>query len=183
MKLRTGFLTIAASTMLAVATAADAQLAGGLRAPTSKLDGAVGAQTFACFLSSAGRPVPGVNLDAPELMGEGLKVQTAADPWLTEAVEIAPASNLATLDTPEGPIWIVFDPATRACTLALQTSDAAGFRTAFIADAFEGDWKRKKDRSAHGFRYERRLAGLKFVSTFPDLPTGSQVFAVQTRTN
>jgi len=180
--LRVPILAIAAGSLL-LASTADAQIGGGIRVPETQLDGVMQAHTFGCFLASAGRPVPGINLDAPDLMGEGLHSQTSAEPWLVEAVEIETGSTLATLDTPEGPVWIVFDGKTRACTVALQRSDVEAFRSQFVEKAFDDDWDRKKDKTAAGFRYEMKLAGLKFVSAFPDVPAGSQVFVVDMRTN
>jgi hypothetical protein len=117
----------------------------GFRAPTDTVDAAVMAVTGACWLASAGRPVPGVNLPADGNAGEGIREHKSAPDWVRNASEAKGRSRFSTLANPEGEIWIRFDEATARCSVIVRPSDVNRFRAAFSDSLINGssEWTRE----------------------------------------
>lgn len=176
-----GLLACAA---LAVPSYALAQLAPGLKAPETKVEAIGQAHSLSCFLAVASRPVPGLNQDMPDNMGEGHFVEKAAPGWLASSVKFGAGTTFSRASSAEGDIWIAFDQASRRCTIAAETADPAAMRTALEQDTFSrGGWKKKKDKSAAGYHHQMALGGLKFLTTYPEIAPDSQVFVVQLATD
>jgi hypothetical protein len=116
----------------------DAQVVAGYQAPTDMVDGAVMAVTGACYLASAGRPVPGINTPAGGHAGEGVTERTSAPDWVSKASDAPGRSRFSTLKTPEGDIWIRFDEATSRCSVIARSTDVAKFRSALVESLAKG---------------------------------------------
>ncbi len=173
-----------AVTSVAVAPIAHAQIAPGIIEPATKVDGLLQSHIFACVLASSGRPVPGVNMVAPDLMGDGLSTADVAPDWFTKALTFDSAANFAKLETGDGDVWIAFEEDSRRCTIAAQTSHLTTMRSAFEEKAYtRGDWKKKKDRSAIGYLHQMKVGRIKFLSKYRNLGSDSQIFAVQVTTD
>lgn len=176
---RASIFLSAACVLVAGSSVTLAQLMPGFRAPDSKLDAVKMTHRTGCFLASANRPVPGINMDAGDLAGEGLTEKKQAPEWLASIQPISNQSRLATLDTPEGPIWITFDMDSGLCTIAVQTDDQAKFVEDYATELKnDKNWKRKKDKSNGGYYFQQKLAGLKFITKFPNVPNDAKVFLV-----
>jgi hypothetical protein len=77
--------------------------------------------------------------------GEGLKVEAVAPDWLVAVRPAVAGVRYATLATPEGPLWIVYDGMRHSCLVAARPSDASALSDVVTA-RLEGerDWKRSK---------------------------------------
>ena len=165
---------------LVVSPAASAQLAPGLRAPETKLDAISQAHSMSCFLAVAARPVPGLNLDMPDNMGEGHFVEESAPEWLSQSFEFESETNFSRAASDEGDIWIAFETESRTCTIATDAVDPATLQTAFENKAFASDdWKYKKSKSGQPAYHQMKLGGLTYRSEFPSMPADSSIFAVR----
>jgi hypothetical protein len=170
----------AACGLLWSAPQATAQIAPGLRAPETVADGIEQAHAMACFLAVAGRPFPGLNFDAPDLMGEGLRKADVGPDWLSASYPAVSGATLTTLTTGQSDVWIAFDAASARCIIAAQADDTAALREALAGELYAfGDWDRRRDRSAIGYHYRQRLAGLTFVSRFLEPATPANVIIVE----
>ena len=131
---RSIFVAMLSSAICAVGSA---QAMPGYRAPTDMVDGAVMAVTGACYLASAGRPVPGINTPAGGHAGEGITERTSAPDWVSKASDAPGRSKFSTLTTPEGDIWIRFDEATRKFRAAIMVPPDAPTPTVLSAPIFD----------------------------------------------
>ena len=141
--------------------AARAQIAPGFKVPESMAEAVDDAQSWACFLATAGNPVPGVNQPLLGMEGEGLKIEPAAPDWLTSARPAVPGVRYSTLETPDGPIWIVFDGARHSCLIVARSADTAALHQAVVT-RLDGDkdWKPNKAGTSDGVRsWFKRIDG------------------------
>jgi hypothetical protein len=120
----------------------------GYRAATDLVDGAVMTVISGCFLASARRPVPGINMPANGNAGEGLTEQRSAPDWVKKASAAKGRSRFSTLATPEGEIWIRFDESTARCSVIVRPTDIPKFRVAFSDSLAKGGTTELKRESA-----------------------------------
>jgi hypothetical protein len=133
-----------------LALPANAQVMPGLRAPKDMVDAAVMAVTSACFLASAGRPVPGINVPSGDNAGKGITEHKAAPEWVKEVGAEQGRSRFSTLASPEGEVWIRFDASTARCSVIARPADVAKFRTAFGDSLAKGSSELKREIGVDG---------------------------------
>lgn len=117
---------------MAIVNPATAQIAPGMRAPATQLDGLSDALQVGCFLAVAGRPFPGINQPLQGMEGEGLKPQSEAPGWLAPLLEKKGRNQLALLETPQGAVWIAFNHNKRDCRVAIQTAQPTEIRDGLV---------------------------------------------------
>lgn len=121
-------------------------------------------------------------MEAGDLTGEGLKQQDKPPEWLLAVRDIPEQNQIATLDTPEGNVWIIFDKDSGQCTTAVSTKEPLKFRDDFVSDLLKNkNWKRKKNKTSYGLFYQQKVGNIKFRTLFPDTPKESNVFLVDMR--
>jgi len=164
--------------------AANAQIAPGLAAPSTKIRGFAQAQNFGCFLALARRPVPGLNMDAPDLMGEGLTTEEHPPAWLSESFTFDDSATFSRLQTGEGDVWIAFEQADNRCTILSEVTMPDEFRYSLESAIYaDKSWTLKDDDPAVDHYYYSKVYGLEFRSSFPESRKPGTVFAVQIITN
>jgi hypothetical protein len=134
----------------ALSIAGNAQVVPGYRAPNDLVDAAAMAVTGGCRLASANRPLPGINMPAGSLAGEGITEYKSAPDWVEKASASQGAARYSTLASPEGPVWIRFDESTARCSVIVRPSDVAQFRAAFAKSLAKGATDMQQQTNADG---------------------------------
>lgn len=147
---------LAAALVMLAGAEARAQVAPGVRAPTSVADGVDQAFGLACFLATAGRPFPGLNMGM-ELAGEGLRQPAPGDypDDLRPVLDTLGGYDAVWLDAPGGKVWIFFDQRRKRCVIIPHPLDAPGIEEA-AREAFAGLGKPLRNRAGV---YEFKAAG------------------------
>jgi len=122
--LRTG--AVAAS--LAAALPATAQIAPGMRPPTSMSEAAGHAWSMGCFFAASERPAPGLNLPVAS-GGPDLREPDAIPDDLRPLIMAMPNRIVpALLNAPGGAIWMFYDPQSHRCMVVPSPVDAPGLQ-------------------------------------------------------
>jgi hypothetical protein len=109
-----------------------AQIAPGLRAPTSVADGVGDAWLSGCYFAATDRPAVGLNLPLGDLAGAGLHGPTAIPDELRAYIDTqADEVSVAVLDAPGGQVWMFFDAAAKRCTIVPQPAASEGIEAQF----------------------------------------------------
>jgi hypothetical protein len=128
------------------ATAAGAQLVPGTRAPENAAEAIDDAHGVVCSLAAAGRPVGGLNI--PLVGGEGYAPVDKVPDSLARFVPAAPQQKIVEYLGAGGPLWIVYDPASRRCAIYAFADPApveARLLETLDRSAKLHMWKRSKD--------------------------------------
>lgn len=135
--------------MLAPATtrSASAQIAPGVRPPANIAEGVSMAELFGCISAASDRPADGLNMPLDKSL-EGVALHEALPASLASKVgKLGSRARILSLATPEGIVWIAFDPEVHACTVTALAADPAGTREK-LTSFFESDrspWRRTAD--------------------------------------
>jgi len=139
------------------AAPADAQMAPGLRAPTSIAEGAGDAFLEGCYFATTGRPSAGLNVDI-SLAGAGVHAPDRIPDELRPLIDtLADHVGVITLDAPGGKIWIFFDPEVDRCMIVPQPVTAEGVEGA-LQSMVQRDW-RPVTREGGGAAFEQDFEG------------------------
>jgi hypothetical protein len=146
---------------LAATTAAAAQMAPGLRAPTSVADGVGDAWWMGCYFAATDRPAVGLNLPLGDLAGEGLHAPTAIPDELRAFIgSLADHVRTAVLDAPGGAVWMFFDAQTKRCMIVPLPVASEGIEAVFpsLVPADNG-WRRiSRDDGSTAFEHDFEAA-------------------------
>lgn len=172
---------------LAVAGQAAAQIAPGIRAPLTQLDAFKQSYGLGCFMSVADRPWAGITGPLLGMEGEGLRVESELPDWFLAEFPMSEGVRLASLDSPEGPVWIRYERASHSCIVGAAPSDPAGFKAALLQgfpDA-PGNWRHTPEEG-NQHRYSGRIEGAttRWFAKVLDRPaTPNAVFVEISATN
>lgn len=133
-------LALAVTVALTFAPAA-AQIAPGVRAPTSVVEAAGDAWMLGCFFAAAERPAAGLNIGF-ELAGPSLHpVNAMPDAALLPLIGALPGrTRIAVLDAPGGQVWMFHDPKSKRCIVVPTPVSTEGVEARFV-DLMAKDWK------------------------------------------
>jgi len=148
-------LLLAALVLPLAAAPASAQFQPGLRAPQNIGDGVFQSFLMGCYFAVSGRPANGLNVTL-DRDGATLRPPTAIPDTLQGLIDTLDASvRVVVLDTPGGPVWTFFDPASRRCLIVPEPADAEGIEAELlrIVEA-DRDW-RPVDREGGGRAFEQ----------------------------
>lgn len=144
MRLRPAFLLVPALAL--VASSAAAQLVPGTREPESAAEAIDDAHMIVCTLAAAGRPMGGLNISM--VGGEGYAPVDKAPDSLARFVENAPQQKIVHYPGAGGPLWIVYDPASRRCAIYAFTDPAPVEARLLQTLGRSRIWKPKKNAGA-----------------------------------
>lgn len=137
------------------AAPAAAQIAPGLRAPTSVRDGVIQAWLMGCYFAATERPAAGLNIDT-SMGGPGLHEPRSMPAGLRAFVDtLGDHVRLAVLDAPGGEVWMFYDGRAKRCTIATNPVDAEGIGDEFASLVrLDNDW-RAVTREGGGAAFEQ----------------------------
>jgi hypothetical protein len=150
------FAIILASLALPLTAApAAAQIAPGLRAPTSVRDGVIQAWLMGCYFAATERPAAGLNIDT-SMGGPGLHEPRSVPAGLRAFIDtMGDHVRLAVLDAPGGEVWMFYDGRAKRCTIATNPADAEGISEEFASlIRLDNDW-RAVTREGGGAAFEQ----------------------------
>jgi hypothetical protein len=108
-------LAVPALALALAASRAAAQLVPGTEEPANAAEAVDDAHGVVCTLAAAGRPVGGLNI--PMVGGEGYAPLDRAPDSLARFVPAAPQQKIFEYKGAGGPLWIVYDQASRRCAI------------------------------------------------------------------
>ena len=148
-------LLLAALALPMAAAPAAAQIAPGLRAPTSVRDAIAQAWLLGCYFAATERPAAGLNMDV-SMGGPGLHAPRATADGLRAFIDTQPDHvRLAVLDAPGGGVWMLHDARARRCTIVTDPADAEGIEAEFAGLVrLDDDW-RPATREGGGAAFEQ----------------------------
>ena len=151
---RLAFLLASLALPLTAAPAA-AQIAPGVRAPSSVRDAVGQAWLLGCYFAATERPAPGLNMDA-SMGGPGLHEPRSMPAGLRAFIDtLADHVRLAVLDAPGGEIWMFYDAQAKRCTIVTNPADAEGIDEEFTRLVrLDNDW-RPATREGGGAAFEQ----------------------------
>lgn len=135
-------LFLAALAVPSAALPAAAQIAPGLRAPTSVRDGVIQAWLMGCYFAATERPAAGLNIDTSR-GGPGLHEPRSLPTGLRAFIDtLGDHVRLAVLDAPGGEVWMFYDGQAKRCTIATNPADAEGISEEFASlIRLDNDWR------------------------------------------
>ena len=148
-------LILAAFALPVAAAPATAQIAPGVRAPSSVRDAVGQAWLMGCYFAATERPSAGLNLDI-SLGGAGLHAASSIPAGLRGFIDtLRDDVSLAVLDAPGGEVWMFYDARAKRCTIVTNPADAPGIGDEF-ADLvrLDNDW-RAVSRDGGGAAFEQ----------------------------
>jgi hypothetical protein len=139
----------------AAAAPAAAQIAPGLRAPTSVRDAIAQAWLMGCYFAATERPSAGLNMDISR-GGPGLRAPRAVPERLRAFIDAMPDHvRVAVLDAPGGAVWMFYDGQAKRCTIVTDPADAEGIDAEFAnLVRLDNDW-RPATREGGGAAFEQ----------------------------
>jgi hypothetical protein len=158
--LKRAALILAALALPITATPAAAQIAPGLRAPTSVRDGVIQAWLMGCYFAATERPAPGLNTDI-STGGPGLHMPRSIPAGLSAFMHATLAGHvrIAVLDAPGGEIWMFYDAQAKRCTIATNPADTQGIGDEFASlIRLDNEW-RPAAREGGGGAFEQDFEG------------------------
>lgn len=148
----------AALTVLGLTAGAQAQVAPGLRLPQNLSEGVLMAQLMSCTSAASGRVSEGLTMDLSSgLQSVSLQKSLPAD-LAAAAGEFGPRSRFMTLDTPEGPTWMAFDPVAFRCVVMARASDPEAVRTKILSlyESERSPWERIRSGARPTYKWTVR---------------------------
>ncbi|TMJ12280.1 MAG: hypothetical protein E6G94_14175 [Alphaproteobacteria bacterium] len=146
-------LALAALALLAGPAAA--QIAPGIRTPDNVAEAVLMAQLFGCTAAASERLAGGLNAPlAPDL--KGVELHSALPPVLAPKVgPLAEGSKVMSLSSPEGSVWMAYDPTARRCVVSALAPDPAAVKAKLmpVFESGRSPWKSvgaKNDRLDSG---------------------------------
>jgi hypothetical protein len=156
-----------APALAVAASAAGAQLVPGTDVPANPAEAVDDAHGIVCSLAAAGRPVGGLNI--PMVGGEGYAPLERVPDSLVRFVPAAPQQKILEYKGDGGPLWILFDPASRRCAI-YTFADAAPVEAKLLETLGRSlklnMWKPKKDAAPgvdHAFEWKAE-PGLRLLT-------------------
>ncbi len=135
-------LLLAVLALPMTAAPAAAQIAPGVRAPSSVRDAVGQAWLMGCYFAATERPSAGLNMDI-SMGGAGLHQPRSMPADLRAFIDtLGDHVRLAVLDAPGGEVWMFYDARAKRCTIVTNPANAEGIDAEFAnLVRLDNDWR------------------------------------------
>ena len=151
---------------------AQAQVAPGVRHPDNIAEAVLMAQLFSCTSAASERPAEGLNIPLDSSLTGVANHPSLPDSLAGYVGPLGPNSRILSLDSPEGPVWMAFDPDAKRCVVTGEAVNPGLIREKLmpIFASEESPWNpvaeaRSPDGSRALPRYEWRVRATPRLGT------------------